>query len=62
MLVERITALTQTNQELKNYQRQYFTLEAQNNELRDLCKQKLDCSASVFHLWEIKEVEYNNIN
>jgi hypothetical protein len=36
--------------------------ETESNELRRLLKQSTSMNAGISHLWEIKEVEYANIN
>jgi len=61
-LNEKIVAITSTNDRLMTQIAAYSQMENELIEMRRVLKQTRTMNSSISHLWDIKEVEYGNIN
>lgn len=60
--IARLDSLTQTNERFASQNQKYIKMESQLYELRQKYKGLSSLNNNVNHLWEVKEVEYSNIN
>ena len=60
--INRLDSLTQTNERFAAQNEKYIKMESELYELRQKYKGLSSLNNNVNHLWEVKEVEYSNLN
>ena len=61
-LTTQINRLKETSEEQSQILQKYGKMQAENIELRKLVARTNPTRTNIFHLWQIKEVQYGNIH
>jgi hypothetical protein len=59
---EQVAGLTKLNEEQMVEMQRVHAIENQHQELRGLRKRRMASEDTVLHLWQVKEMEYQNLN
>ena len=61
-IINRLESMTKTNERFATENSRLIHLESQLHELRQKFKKQASLTTNIQHLWEVKEIEYQNIN